>query len=293
MPAVKRIVVVGGVAGGMSAAARLRRLDEHASIVVLERGAGRVVRQLRPAVPRGRRDPGPSLAPAAHAAVAARLARPRRPHPPRGRVDRPCRPRRRRTRPRSPGTDELLPYDALVLATGAEPIVPPLPGLDRPQVRTLRNVPDADALRALLDAGARSAVVVGAGFIGLETVEAFRHRGLDVTLVELAPQVLPALDADMAVDDRGRARGPRRRRPHGRRPRRRRGLATGHAVDVVLSDGERIGADIVLLGVGVRPSTALAQGRRASSSRRRAPSSSRRRSGRATRTSGPSATRSR
>ena len=256
--AVKRIVVVGGVAGGMSAAARLRRLDEHARIVVLERGpdvsfancglpyhVGGEIRErasLLLHTPESLRASLDLDVRTRHEVVS---------------IDRAA--RTVAVRDLVAGTNEVLPYDALVLATGAEPIVPPLPGLDRPQVRTLRNVPDADALRALLDAGARSAVVVGAGFIGLETVEAFRHRGLDVTLVELAPQVLPALDADMAsmieaelvahdVDVRTGA-----------------GLAavedstTGHAVDVVLSDGERIGADVVLLGVGVRPSTALAK----------------------------------
>ena len=256
--AVKRIVVVGGVAGGMSAAARLRRLDEHAEIVVLERGpdvsfancglpyhvGGEI--QARSALllhtPETLRASLDLDVRTRHEAVS---------------VDRGA--RTVVVRDLLAGTDEVLTYDALVLATGAEPIVPPLPGLDRPQVRTLRNVPDADALRALLDAGARSAVVVGAGFIGLETVEAFRHRGLDVTLVELAPQVLPALDADMASMIEAELVA------HDVDVRTGTGLAavedsiTGHAVDVVLSDGERIGADVVLLGVGVRPSTALAK----------------------------------
>jgi NADPH-dependent 2,4-dienoyl-CoA reductase/sulfur reductase-like enzyme len=147
-------------------------------------------------------------------------------------------------------------------------------------------------LRGMLDAGARKAVVIGAGFIGLETVEAFRHRGLEVALVELAPQVLPAVDADLAqlVEQELRRHDVDVRVGIGFTAVEE-GTA-GHPVDVVLADGARIPADLVLLGVGVRPSTALAA-RPVSSARPAAPSSSRRTSGPPTRTSGPWATRSR
>jgi NADPH-dependent 2,4-dienoyl-CoA reductase/sulfur reductase-like enzyme/rhodanese-related sulfurtransferase len=255
---VKRIVVIGGVAGGMSAAARLRRLDETASIVVLERGPD--VSFANCGLPYhvgGEIQSREALLLHTPETLKASLDLDVRTRHEVVSIDRDS--RTVVVRDLVAGTDEVLPYDALVLATGAEPIVPPLLGLDRPEVRTLRNVPDADALRALLDAGARSAVVVGAGFIGLETVEAFRHRGLDVTLLELAPQVLPAIDADMAAMVEAELRA------HEVDVRTGTGLVavedsqTGCAVDVVLSDGERIGADVVLLGVGVRPSTALAR----------------------------------
>ena len=253
-----RIVVVGGVAGGMSAAARLRRLDETAEIVVLERGPD--VSFANCGLPYhvgGEIRNRSALLLHTPASLRASLDLDVRVLHEVTEIDRDA--RTVTVRDLQAGTDDVLHYDALVLATGAEPIVPPLPGLDRPEVRTLRNVPDADALRALLDAGARSAVVVGAGFIGLETVEAFRHRGLDVSLVELAPQVLPALDADMASMIEAELMA------HDVDVRTGSGLAaveesrSGHAVDVVLSDGERIGADVVLLGVGVRPATALAR----------------------------------
>jgi NADPH-dependent 2,4-dienoyl-CoA reductase/sulfur reductase-like enzyme/rhodanese-related sulfurtransferase len=253
-----RIVVVGGVAGGMSAAARLRRLDETAEIVVLERGPD--VSFANCGLPYhvgGEIRNRSALLLHTPASLHASLDLDVRVRHEVTSIDRDA--RTVTVRDLGAGTDEVLGYDALVLATGAEPIVPPLPGLDRPEVRTLRTVPDADALRDLLDAGAQSAVVVGAGFIGLETVEAFRHRGLTVTLVELAPQVLPALDADMASMIEAELRA------HDVDVRTGSGLAavedsrSGHAVDVVLSDGERIGADVVLLGVGVRPSTALAR----------------------------------
>jgi NADPH-dependent 2,4-dienoyl-CoA reductase/sulfur reductase-like enzyme/rhodanese-related sulfurtransferase len=253
-----KVVVVGGVAGGMSAAARLRRLDETAEIVVLERGehvsfancglpyhvSGEIAdrRALLLHTPRSLRESLDLDVRVRHEVVS---------------IDR----ERRRVVVRDLTADrELeLDYDALVLATGADPIVPPLPGLDRPEVRTLRTVPDADALRLMLAAGARKAVVIGAGFIGLETVEAFRHRGLDVTLVELAPQVLPAIDADMASLVEAELRAHRVDVRVGVGFTAVEDGTEGHPVDVVLADGDRVPADVVLLGVGVRPSTALAR----------------------------------
>ena len=254
----KRIVVVGGVAGGMSAAARLRRLDETASIVVFEKGpdvsfancglpyhvGGEIVE----------RDKLLLHTPATLKAALDLDVRTR--HEVLG-IDRAA--QTVQVRDLVTGQEFAQPYDALVLATGAEPIVPPLPGLDRPEVRTLRTVPDADVLVRMLADGARKAVVIGAGFIGLETVEAFVHRGLEVSLVELAPQVLPAIDAEMAtlVEDELRA--------HGVDVHVGIGFTSvedgtdGHPVDVVLADGTRLSADVVLLGVGVRPSTALAR----------------------------------
>ena len=144
-----------------------------------------------------------------------------------------------------------------MLSTGAAPRIPPVPGTDLPWVRVLRTVPDADALRRLLDGGARRAVLVGAGFIGLEVAEALRHRGLDVTVIELASQVLPALDPEMArsvelelrragVDVRvsTTVAGP---------------CGTPAAASLVeLSDGSALPADLVLLAAGVRPETSLA-----------------------------------
>jgi NADPH-dependent 2,4-dienoyl-CoA reductase/sulfur reductase-like enzyme/rhodanese-related sulfurtransferase len=253
-----RIVVVGGVAGGMSAAARARRLDETAEIVVLERGEH--VSFANCGLPYHVGDEitdRSKLLLHTPASLKASLDLDVRTRHEVVTVDRQsC---RVIVRDLDAASTYPLTYDALVLATGAEPIVPPLPGLDRPQVRTLRTVPDADVLRGMLDAGARKAVVIGAGFIGLETVEAFRHRGLEVTLVELAPQVLPAIDADMAqlVEQELRRHDVDVRV----------GIGftavedgtSGHPVDVVLADGSRVPADVVLLGVGVRPSTALAR----------------------------------
>ncbi len=254
----RRVVVVGGVAGGMSAAARLRRLDETAQIVVLERGGEVSFANCGLPYHVGGEIPHrDALILHDPESLHASLDLDVRVHHDVRSIDRAG--KTVTARDLVHDVDVVLPYDSLVLATGADPIVPPLPGLDRPQVRTLRTVPDADVLRAMLAAGAQKAVVIGAGFIGLETVEAFRRRGLDVTLVEMAPQVLPAIDAEMAALVESELRA------HKVDVRTGTGFvaveesSTDHPVDVVLADGSRLPADVVLLGVGVKPSTALAR----------------------------------
>jgi NADPH-dependent 2,4-dienoyl-CoA reductase/sulfur reductase-like enzyme/rhodanese-related sulfurtransferase len=176
-----------------------------------------------------------------------------------------------------------LPYDALLLSPGAVAVRPPITGLDHPAVHTLRTVPDVDALRdrieELLSAhsgggSAPSAVVIGAGFIGLEAVEALATRGLEVHLVELADHVLPPLDAELAplladelaahgVDLRlgvsaqaiNAANAKANTEPHTDAVDRPGGFG---AVTVALSDGATLAADLVIVNVGVRPASALA-----------------------------------
>jgi NADPH-dependent 2,4-dienoyl-CoA reductase/sulfur reductase-like enzyme/rhodanese-related sulfurtransferase len=250
-----KVVVVGGVAGGMSFAARARRLAEDAEIVVLERDP--YVSYANCGLPYylgGEITDRDDLLLHTPESLAESLALDvRTGHEV---VDLDTDRREVRVRIVATGAEYLETYDALVLSTGATPVVPPVPGTDLPQVRTLRSVPDADRVQALLT-GARSAVVVGAGFIGLESAEALRHRGLDVTVVELAPQVLPALDPEMAraVEDalvRGRVPVRTGTSVTGIRP----GVAGGVLVD--LSDSDVLAADLVLLAVGVRPETGLA-----------------------------------
>ncbi len=253
-----KVVVVGGVAGGMSFAARARRLSEDAKIVVLERDA--YVSFANCGLPYylgGEIAERESLLLNTAQSLAASLALDvRTGHEvisidPLGRTV--------RVRERASGREYTEGYDTLVLATGAEPVVPPIPGVDLPGVRVLRTVPDVDALQAILAGGPRHAVIVGSGFIGLEVAEALHHRGLAVTLVELADQVLPALDPEMAraveLDLRAHQIDVR--------------LATsatsvrpvpGGGLVVELSDGRSVPADLVLLAVGVRPQTALAAG---------------------------------
>ncbi len=249
----RRLVVVGGVAGGMSAAARARRLDENLEIVVLEAGphvsfancglpyhlAGDVASADQLLL----HDPA-SLG--AVFAVDVRVNHEVIALDPASRhltvVD------------RTTAETQTLAYDALVLAPGAVAVEPPVLGLDAPNVHRLRTVPDVQGVTAWLDqitSPAPTAVVVGAGFIGLEAVEALVRRGVTVHLVELAPQVLPPLDAELAAqvaDELSHA-----------------GVvlhlgtaATQVGEQVTLSDGTTIRADLVLVNVGVRPNSTLA-----------------------------------
>lgn len=148
------------------------------------------------------------------------------------------------------GDERREPYDRLVLSTGAAPIRPPIPGYER--VRTLRTVEDAATLAADVDDTPASAVVVGAGFIGLEVAENLVRRGVAVTVVEAAPQVLAPLDAEMAVlvSDELERNGI--------------DVITGVGVSVVgedgvtLADGRTLAADLVVGAIGVRPEVNLA-----------------------------------
>src|SRR5690606_5821098 len=142
-----------------------------------------------------------------------------------------------------------------VLSPGASPARPPIPGLDSPRVRTLRTIADAELLRADLGRGARRAVVLGGGFIGLEVAEALRAQGAAVTVVELTAHVLPALEPEIA------ARVTREMARPGIDVRAGAGaVAVAPADDadtVSLSDGTTLEADIVVLSVGVRPDTSV------------------------------------
>ncbi|QIK72530.1 FAD-dependent oxidoreductase [Propioniciclava coleopterorum] len=245
-----KIVVVGGVAGGMSCAARARRLDETADIVVLERGEHVSFANCGlPYYVGGEIEHADKLLVQTPASLEAALNLDVRTRHDVIGVDTEA----RTVEVRTPDGVRHLSYDALVLAPGARAIRPPIDGLDSPRVRTLRTVDDAISLREKVEAGARRAVVLGAGFIGLEAAEALAERGLDVTVVELAPHVLPALEPEMAhlVTEELRALGIDVRA----------GVAataiehaSGHDT-VVLGDGSRVATDLVVLSVGVRPDT--------------------------------------
>ena len=247
-----KIVIVGGVAGGMSCAARARRLDEAAEIVVLERGehvsfancglpyyvGGEIT------------DPGALLVQTPTSLRGALNLDVRTRHDVTG-LDAD----RKVVTVRTPDGEVELTYDALVLAPGARAVVPPIPGIDSPRVRTLRTVDDALALRGGVEGGARDAVVLGAGFIGLEAAEALAHQGLNVTIVELAPHVLPPLESELAtlVTAELAALGIDVRA----------GVAAtaiepeGGRDAVVLADGSRVPADLIVMSVGVRPDTTV------------------------------------
>jgi NADPH-dependent 2,4-dienoyl-CoA reductase/sulfur reductase-like enzyme/rhodanese-related sulfurtransferase len=251
----RRIVVVGGVAGGASAAVRARRLDEHAEIVLLERGphvsfancglpyyvGGEIQDRWRllVATPDRFRE---------WFGIDVRT----------GHDVRSIDPTSRTLVVRHAGGDETLRWDRLILAPGAAPIVPRLAGTGAPNVFTVRDLRDGDALKAAVErAGAGRAVIVGAGYIGLEFAETLRHAGLDVTLVERLPQVLRTLDPELAVRLEEELR--------------RNGVdvrigttvtsleaGTGVVHAVRLDDGDVLEADVVILALGVRPETRLA-----------------------------------
>ncbi|WP_413452728.1 FAD-dependent oxidoreductase [Georgenia phoenicis] len=255
----RRIVIVGGVAGGMSAAARARRLDEHAEIVVLEQGD--YVSFANCGLPyhlSGEIGSREDLLLHTPQSLARTLNLDVRTGHRATAIDRD----RREVTVVSGGTTDRLPYDALLLAPGAVAVRPPIEGLDHPAVHSLRTIPDLDRVTDAVDAVLTDrqdahAVVVGAGFIGLEAVEALAARGLRVQLVELADHVLPPLDAELAplLAEELRAHGV--------------GLhlgvsaqsvtdAPGGGATVTLSDGTALPADVVIVNVGVRPASSLA-----------------------------------
>lgn len=250
----KRVVIVGGVAGGASCAARARRLDEEAEIVVLERGphvsfancglpyyVGNVIGResdLLQATPERFKERFDIEVRTGHEVLAVH------------RLDRQVEVRELAT-----GRTYRAPYDALVLAPGASPVRPPLPGLEREGVFTLRTMGDAGNIRSwLASRDASRAVVVGAGFIGLEMVENLVRLGLQVSVVEMAPQVLPPLDPEMAGQVAARLRD------QGVQLYLSEGLAGVDEDLTVRTSAERaLAADVVVLALGVRPEVGLAR----------------------------------
>lgn len=247
-----KIVVVGGVAGGMSCAARARRLDEDAEIVVLERGAHVSFANCGlPYYVGGDIVDRDALLVQTPASLRASLDLDvRTGHDVVG-LDADA---RAVTVATSEGLEQIS-YDALVLAPGAQAVRPPLPGIDSPRLRTLRTVDDALALRDEVEAGATRAVVLGAGFIGIEAAEALVHQGLHTTVVEFAPHVLPPLEGELAALVTGELR---RIGVDVRAGVAATAIETGADHDIViLADGSRIDADLIVLSVGVRPDTAV------------------------------------
>jgi NADPH-dependent 2,4-dienoyl-CoA reductase/sulfur reductase-like enzyme/rhodanese-related sulfurtransferase len=258
MSAPERIVVVGGVAGGASAAARARRLCERCSIVVLDKGpfvsfancglpyfVGDVIREEK------------DLVVASPELFKERFnIEVRTEHEVLG-IDRAA--KRLEVKDLRSGSVYHEPYTKLVLAPGAGAIVPPLPGVDLPGVFVLRTIPDSRHIREWMETRrAERAVVVGAGFIGLEMAENLARRGLAVSIVEMAKQVMPPLDPELAfyVEERLRERGVALRLGDGLA-----GIETdGDALAVKTSSGARVGADLILLAIGVKPEVGLARG---------------------------------
>jgi NADPH-dependent 2,4-dienoyl-CoA reductase/sulfur reductase-like enzyme/rhodanese-related sulfurtransferase len=252
-----RVLIVGGVAGGASAAARLRRLDESVEIVLFDRGphvsfancglpyhVGNVIEDERSLLVASRemfRDRFNIDVRTEHEALS---------------IDRQA--RTLRVRDLRDGTERDERWDLLVLAPGAAPIRPDLPGTELPGVFRVRTIPDIRKIRSWIESRPRpEAVVVGGGFIGLEMAENLAHRGLRVTILEKLPQVMPPLDPEMAATVAAHLRESGL------------GLRLGEGLAGITQEGERlrvatdggppIDTDLVILALGVRPETRLAR----------------------------------
>ena len=250
MSELKRVVIVGGVAGGMSAATRLRRLSNDLEIIVLERS--NYVSYANCGLPYyvgGVIEKESSLL----------LQTPESLHS-RFRLDVRVANEVISINPKSKSlqlkdlaknTAYELTYDKLVLSPGATPIVPPLPGVER--AMTLRTVEDVEAIVSKVSTKPNSAVVIGGGFIGVEIAENLIHKGIKTSIVEASDQVLAPLDPEMAtlVAKEMRSKGV--------------DLRLGASVleitsnSVVLNTGEVLPADLVILAIGVRPDVSLAK----------------------------------
>ena len=270
-----KVIIVGGVAGGASCAARLRRLDEKAEILMVERGP--YVSYANCGLPYhvgGVIEEESSLLVATEQTFRAMFA-----------IDVRTRcevvgisSKQKTVELKNHATGEVTTekYDKLVLSPGAAPIRPPLPGIDLPGIFSVRTVPDARNMRQWLDRykadcpginnytgfqivnKPKRAVVVGGGFIGLEMVENLIHRGLEVTLIEKLNQVMPPLDPEMArLVERYMVK-------HGVRLELNDGVAgfqqlADGSLEVLTGSGKKHPADIVILAIGVRPETSLAK----------------------------------
>jgi NADPH-dependent 2,4-dienoyl-CoA reductase/sulfur reductase-like enzyme/rhodanese-related sulfurtransferase len=156
-------------------------------------------------------------------------------------------------RTKSPRGEEWIPYDKLILAQGGTPIVPPLQGIDKHHVFKLWTIPDMDRIHTFIDERKpKNAVVAGGGFIGLEMAEALHARGIQVTIIELAPQVMILMDPEFGAMIKSGLE------ENGITVKTNVGLSAITDGNVTLSDGSEIKADMVLLSVGVRPELALA-----------------------------------
>lgn len=251
-----RILIVGGVAAGASAAAKARRVSERAEIVVFERGPHVSFANCGlPYYLGGEISERDDLFLQTPESLWKRFRIDVRPlHE----VTRILREKKQLEVRDIKGAEvRFEPYDKLILAPGGAAVIPAVPGLPAPNVFTLRTVPDADGVQAWLGGEKPSrAVVVGAGFIGLEAAEALAARGLKVSIVELLPQVLPPFDADMAayMAERLRARGIELVLADG--------LASFNGspvTSVVLKSGREIPADLIILSIGVKPELTLAK----------------------------------
>jgi len=253
----KKVVIIGGVAGGASCAARLRRLDETASIVLLERGeyisyancglpyhVGDVIKSRRALLlqtPEAMQRKSNIDVRVLNEAVS---------------IDR----AKKTVLVRRVDTGETYaePYDVLVLSAGSSPLRPPIPGIDSTRIHTLWTVPDTDRIRAIVhEQGVKSAAVIGGGFIGLEMAENLVHVGLEVSLIEALDQVMSPIDFEMAqlLHENLSENGVHLHLSDAVEA----FHETDGGVDIRLKSGRTVHAELVILSIGVRPNGQLAK----------------------------------
>ena len=250
-----KLIILGGVAGGASAAARARRLSEDAEIILIERGPDVSFANCGlPYYVGGEIAKRDKLLVVTPDRLRTRFNLDVRTRTSVEAIDRSA--KKIRVRDLASGREYDETYDKLILAPGAAPLRPPIPGIDLPGIFTLRNLHNVDRIKEKVDHGVRHAVVVGAGFIGLELVENFVRRGIATTVVELQDQVLPPFDKEMTtpIAEHLAANGVSlllSQSAEAFEP-------TAHGLTVCLKSGQRLPAQLVILGVGVRPENKLA-----------------------------------
>jgi NADPH-dependent 2,4-dienoyl-CoA reductase/sulfur reductase-like enzyme/rhodanese-related sulfurtransferase len=252
-----KLIIIGGVAGGATAAARARRLDEHAQIILFERGE--YVSFANCGLPYyigGIIPKRSDLLVTTPAALAERYNIDVRTFSEVVRIDRAA--KEVEVKDRRTGEIYRESYDRIVLAPGAEPLKPPIPGIDLPQIFSLRSIPDSDRIVAYLEGrGPRSVLIVGAGFISLEMAENLVGKGCSVTIVEMLDQVMGNLDYEMAamVEEHLAEKGVASKL----------GCTVtaftqkGGRILISTDKGGDVEGDIVLVAIGVRPENRLAR----------------------------------
>lgn len=253
----KKILIVGGVAGGASAAARLRRLDEDAHIIMFEREEhisiancglpyyigdtiqerSKLLVQTPEAMKRRFNIEVRTRSEVVSIDPARTVVRVRR----------------------HDGSEYEESYDKLILSPGAKPLMPPIPGIDSRLIFTLRNIPDTDRIKSFLDEHkVQKSIVIGGGFIGIEMAENLIQLGIETTIIEAAPHILAPFDSDMVTY------AERELAEHGAKFILGDGVKAFHKqadeIVVELSSGRRESADLVVLAIGVRPDTEFLQG---------------------------------
>lgn len=252
-----KVLIIGGVAGGASCAARLRRLDEKSQIILFERGeyisyancglpyhVGDVIKS---------RD---ALLLQTPEAMRTKFNIDVRVKSEVTSIDR--KNKKITVKKTDTGENYTESYDTLVISTGSSPLRPPIPGIDSPRIQTLWTVPDTDRIRGFIKENAvKTAAVIGGGFIGLEMAENLRHIGLEVSIIEMLDQVMAPLDYEMAqlLHENITQNGVKLYLGDG--------VSSfedkGNKVDITLKSGKTVSADLVILSIGVRPNGELAK----------------------------------